>query len=283
MNQHLYTCLLYDGKAQEAAQFYGKTIGTFEVLSQNKMLVDFTLCGSRLMTLNAGPNFKFTPAISLFLLCNTVEETDRLYHVLIEGGKALMPIDTYDWSPRYGWLQDKYGLTWQVMYTEDAGTKPRIFPSMLFTGSNFGKASEAMAFYVDVFKGNIQSSSLYPEQSPFPGKLLYAECMLKDQLLAMMDGPGEHAFSFSEAVSLVVTCNNQEETDFYWDALIANGGEESRCGWLKDAYGVSWQIVPKKLLELVNHKNPEVSRYAFEAMLKMNKIVILGLQKPKSN
>lgn len=279
MNQQLYTCLLYDGKAQEAAQFYGKTIGTFEVLAQNEMLVDFTLCGSRLMTLNAGPNFKLTPAISLFLLCNTVEETDRVYHALIEGGKALMPLDAYDWSPRYGWLQDKYGLTWQVMYTEDAGAKLRIFPSMLFTGSNFGKASKAMDFYVDVFKGSIQSTSLYPQQSPFSGKVLYAECMLKDQLLAMMDGPGEHAFSFSEAVSLVVICNNQEETDFYWDALIANGGEESRCGWLKDPYGVSWQITPKQLIELVNHKNPEVSRYAFEAMLKMNKIVISRLER----
>ena len=186
----------------------------------------------------------------------------------------MMEINQYPWSERYGWLRDKYGLTWQISVV-NPGEAESIRPSMLFTGSVFGKAEEAMRFYTQTFKNSsITRLSHYPTEDANAGKVLYAEFQLNGYSAIAMDGPGEHAFKFNEAVSLVVPCQNQDEIDFYWDTL-SKDGEESMCGWLKDKYGVSWQVVPKILGDLM--RDPKRSEPVVQAFLKMKKFNIQAL------
>jgi len=94
-----------------------------------------------------------------------------------------------------------------------------------------------------------------------------------------MSGQGEHKFDFNEAFSFVVDCKDQKEVDFYWDKLTSDGGQESMCGWLKDKFGVSWQIVPKILINMLNDKDSVKSQKAMQAMLQMKKIIIKILKK----
>ncbi len=115
----------------------------------------------------------------------------------------------------------------------------------------------------------------YPEGAPNAGKVMYSEFSLNQSELIAMDGPGDHAYTFNEAVSLVVECETQQEIDYFWEKLTG-GGEESMCGWLKDRFGVSWQIVPKILAEMM--ANPEKAEKAVRAFSKMRKFEIEKLK-----
>jgi predicted 3-demethylubiquinone-9 3-methyltransferase (glyoxalase superfamily) len=140
------------------------------------------------------------------------------------------------------------------------------------------QAEEAAEFYVSVFDSSeILSVSRYGEGAPMPaGTALVVDMMLDGvQVQALNGGP---AFQFTEAVSLSVSTESQEETDRLWDTLTADGGEPSQCGWLKDKYGLSWQIVPSIMPSLLNDPDPERADRAMQAMLKMQKIVIADMQ-----
>jgi len=240
------------------------------------MVVNFNIFGKKFMGLNGGPMFKINPSISMFVLCETIDETNEVWSKLQEDGKVLMPIDKYSWSERYGWVQDKYGMTWQVSIVNSAGDSRTITPSMLFTGSKFGKAEEAIKFYTSLFKNSsISGIHLYPAGDANEGKVMFAEFKLNDYNMIAMDGPGEHAFTFNEGLSLVVSCDTQEEIDHYWNKMIADGGNESMCGWLKDKFGVSWQIVPSVIGKLMT--DPEKGGRAMQALMKMKKLVIEDL------
>ncbi len=144
---------------------------------------------------------------------------------------------------------------------------PSITPFLWFDT----QAEEAMNFYLSIFKNgkilNVRRNN---------GKLFTATFELQGQKLMVLNaGP---IFKFNEAISLFVDCDTQEEVDELWEKLSA-GGEKSRCGWLKDKYGLSWQIVPKALGQLMSDPDPQKSQAVMQAMLKMNKIVIADLQK----
>ena len=132
---------------------------------------------------------------------------------------------------------------------------------------------KAVDFYCSVFK---DSSVAHAMTMPGSDQLLHAAFSLNGQNFMAMDG-GEH-FTFTDGVSLFVSCNGQEEVDYYWEALTANGGEPGQCGWLKDQFGVSWQIIPTRLGELMSDSNPAKSGAVMQAMLKMNKLVITELE-----
>lgn len=274
MSSLLYPCLWFDNNASEAAHFYVSLFKDAVITDNNPIVTTFRVGEKTFMCLNGGPKFSFTPAISFFVYCKNVDETNALWSKLIQGGSAMMEINQYPWSERYGWLRDKYGLTWQISVV-NPGEAESIRPSMLFTGSVFGKAEEAMRFYTQTFKNSsITRLSHYPTEDANAGKVLYAEFQLNGYSAIAMDGPGEHAFKFNEAVSLVVPCQNQDEIDFYWDTL-SKDGEESMCGWLKDKYGVSWQVVPKILGDLM--RDPKRSEPVVQAFLKMKKFNIQAL------
>ncbi len=141
------------------------------------------------------------------------------------------------------------------------------------------RIEEAVNFYVSVFKNSkVLEVSRYPEGTPMPaGTVLGATFQLENQeFMALNGGP---QFKFTEAISLYVDCATQEEVDRLWDALTADGGEESMCGWLKDKYGLSWQIIPKQLSEMMGGKDPAKSHAVMQAMLQMKKSDVAGLQK----
>jgi predicted 3-demethylubiquinone-9 3-methyltransferase (glyoxalase superfamily) len=140
------------------------------------------------------------------------------------------------------------------------------------------QAEEAMNFYVSLFKNSkVISVSRYGDEGPGPtGAVMTATFQLDGQELVALNGGPE--FKFTEAISFFVNCETQEEVDGLWDKL-SEGGEEGRCGWLKDKYGLSWQIVPTVLGELLNDTDPAKSQRVMKAMLQMNKIDIAGLKR----
>ncbi len=294
--QKIVPNLWFDHNAKEAVDFYisvfpnskinstsyypqseAQGLANFQKDLAGKVLtVDFELAGYRFLTINADSTFKPNPSISFFYTCDTKEESDALWNKLIEGGKALMELREYPFSTYYGWVQDKYGYSWQLMLNNPAGEKrPKIVPSLLFTKDMDGKAREAMELYTSVFTDSEVGSNIntYPAEmgADRAGKLSYADFRLFDQWFAVMDGGPEHEFNFSPAVSLMVKCKDQAEIDTYWEKLSANP-ESEQCGWLQDKFGVSWQITPENMEELM--KTPG----AFKRMMVMKKLDIAKLQ-----
>ncbi len=272
MANQFHPCLWFDGQAKAAADFYCSIFKNSKITADTPMVVTFELNGNKFMGLNGGAMFKINPSISLFVTCESINATNELWEKLIVGGKALMSIDKYPWSERYGWLQDQFGLTWQISIVNNKEDKQKIKPSMLFTSNHFGKAEEAIHFYSSVFDNSSTEVLMhYPADDNNAGKVMYSEFKLNYQEVIAMDGPGVHDYTFNEAVSFVVDCETQKEIDYYWSKLT-EGGQESMCGWLKDKFGVSWQIVPKILGKLMT--DPDKAPRVMQAFLKMKKFDI---------
>lgn len=134
------------------------------------------------------------------------------------------------------------------------------------------EAEEAAKFYTSIFKNSkINRTSYYGEGMPMPkGSVLVVDFELNGQpFQALNGGP---TFKFNEAISLMVHCDNQQEVDLYWEKLLANGGQESQCGWLKDKYGLSWQVAPTMLLKLISDPDKEKANRVLQTMMTMKKI-----------
>jgi predicted 3-demethylubiquinone-9 3-methyltransferase (glyoxalase superfamily) len=276
MKKPIYPCIWFDGQAKAAADFYCSLFPSSRIITDTPMVVTWELFGKPFMGLNGGPQFKVNPSISFFVLAPTIAETERIWDALMAGGQAMMPLDKYDWSEKYGWLRDRFGVTWQIMVSDQNGAKATVTPSFLFTGERFGQAENAMKFYTGLFDNSrIKDIIPFPDEDPNAGKVLYSEFTLGGYDLIAMDGPGEHGYTFNEGVSFVVECEDQAEIDYFWDRMTADGGEESMCGWLKDKFGVSWQIIPAILPQLMN--DPERGQRVVDAFLKMKKFDIESL------
>lgn len=297
MTQKITPNLWFDGNAKEAANFYVTAFPDSEItatsyypksseegladfqldLAGKELTVDFQIGDLRLTAINAGPDFKFNPSISFIVNFDPMrdeqarEHLDELWATLIDGGEALMPLDEYPYSKRYGWVKDRYGLTWQLILADPEGDpRPFIIPSLLFAGKNTNRAEEAMNYYLSVFPDSKQGMvARYPEDMgpAKAGSLMYADFTLSEQWFAAMDSGVEQPFIFNEAISLSVACKDQEEIDYFWDKLSAVP-ESEQCGWCKDKFGVSWQVVPENMDELMNKPG------AFATMMQMKKIVI---------
>jgi predicted 3-demethylubiquinone-9 3-methyltransferase (glyoxalase superfamily) len=150
----------------------------------------------------------------------------------------------------------------------------KITPYLWFNNN----AEEAMNFYVSVFKNSrILNVSRYPEGAPgLAGTVMTATFQLEGQEFMVLNGGPE--FKFNESISFLVDCKTQEEVDDLWAKLTADGGEESQCGWLKDKFGVSWQIIPQALSELLSDPDPVKAQSVMQAMLQMQKIDVAKLQ-----
>lgn len=284
MSNKIYPCLWFDGKGKEAAELYCSVFAKSKITADTGMVVIFELSGKKFMALNGGPMFTINPSISFFAFCSTAEEVEIKWKKLSEGGTVMMPLNSYPWSEKYGWCQDKYGVNWQLMLPmpsqEISTSRNEIIPCLMFTMNNAGKANDAIGFYSSLFPGSAtEMIARYEKGEPdVEGYIKHARFSLSGETFAIMDSSGPHPFTFSEGLSLVVDCNDQEEVDYYWNKLTADGGKESMCAWLKDKYGVSWQIVPKQLGELIGSPDREKAGRAMQAMLKMKKIVIADLQ-----
>ncbi|GIK42893.1 MAG: VOC family protein [Chloroflexota bacterium] len=289
--------LWFDKEAKEASGFYASIFPDSKVTnitilhntpSGDSDIVSFELWGQKFMAISAGPLFKFNPAVSFFVNFdpsreeNARKKLDAMWEKLSEGGTALMPLDKYPFSERYGWIEDKYGLSWQLILTDPEGDpRPPIVPSLLFVNDVSGKAEEAMNFYMSVFKNSKQGLiARYPKgmEPDKEGTLMFADFMLENQWFAAMDSAYEHLFNFNEAISLMVYCDTQKEIDDYWEKLSAVP-EAEQCGWLKDKYGLSWQIVPTAMDEMMQAKDEKKIARVTEAFLKMKKFDLAELKK----
>jgi len=277
--------LWYDKEAREAAEFYVHAFGRnskikdvttiHDTPSGSADIVSFDILGYEFMAISAGPVFKINPSISFHVKCRTIDEVNQTWEKLVPGGFVMMELGQYPFSKKYGWIQDKYGVSWQIIYTEGEYIS-RITPAFMFTGDVCGKAEEAINYYALVFpNANAQVLDRYTagEEPDEAGTVRYAQFILGGQEFVAMDSALSHNFKFNEAVSLIVNCKGQEEIDYYWDKLSAVP-EAEQCGWIKDKYGVSWQIIPENMGELMSENLEKTT----PVMLKMKKIIIEDLK-----
>lgn len=289
--QKIIPHLWYDQEARQAAELYAATFGKgSKVLGTSQLdntpsgsvdVVSFELLGLEFQAISAGPFFKFNPSVSFHVISKTRAEVDDLWEKLILGGTVLMELGAYPFSERYGWLQDKYGLSWQLLYSGDPSVKEKIIPAIMFVGEVCGKAEEAMKLWISVFgQGKIDSILRYGkgEEPDKEGNIKYASFSLFGQDFRAMESAHDHKFAFNEAISFIVHCDTQEEIDHYWASLSAVP-EAEQCGWLKDLYGFSWQIVPTALGEMMSQGNPEQVARVTQAFLKMKKFDISALER----
>lgn len=279
MENKIYPCLWMDGTGKEAARFYCDVFENGKVCNDTGLVQVFEIRGKKFMILNGGPMFRINPSISFFVVYKTKDELDRAWQQLSKGGMVMMPLNQYPWSAYYGWCQDRFGVNWQLM-TEGSMGSDAIVPALMFTQEKAGRAQAAIEFYTGLFpKASVKAIHRYEEQEPdVTGYIKHGQFLLQEQLFVAMDSSGPHLFSFNEGLSFVVDCEDQAEVDYYWDKLTAEGGLESRCGWLKDPFGVSWQIVPRQLTILMSDPDTVKAGRVMQAMLGMKKIMVSELQ-----
>ena len=288
--QKITTHLWFDKEAKEAADFYTSIFKDSKIKNTTTLhntpsgtvdIVTIQLSGQEFTLLSAGPLFKFNPSVSFLIACKTKEEVDALWGKLSQGGSALMELGAYPFSERYGWTQDKYGLSWQVMFMGDREIKQKITPTLMFVGNVCGKAEEAINFYASVFH-NARVGDIFRygkgQELDKEGTVAHAAFTLEGQEFAAMDSARGHNFTFNEAISFIVYCKTQKEIDYYWGKLSADPKAE-QCGWLKDKYGLSWQIVPTVMDEMLKDKDKKKMARVTEAFLKMKKFDIEDLKK----
>ena len=297
MNQKITPCLWFDGNAKEAVDYYlslfpdskildtsyypkstEEGLGDFQKdLAGEVLTINFELSGYRFTALNAGSEFKLNQSISFMVNFDKLRDKqamskiDELWAGLLDGGKVIMPLDKYPYSERYGWVKDRYGVTWQLIVIEpEDKTINFIMPSLMFSGENANHTEEAINFYTSVFKDAKLGMLARYEEDRGParaGSLMYADFTLSKQWFAAMDSGADGTPNFNEAISLVVTCKDQAEIDYFWDKL-SSVPEAEQCGWCKDKFGLSWQIIPESLGDLMS--NPG----AFAKLMEMKKLVI---------
>ncbi|HRF18205.1 MAG TPA: VOC family protein [Chitinophagaceae bacterium] len=279
MKNNIHPCIWYNGNAKAAAEFYCSLFPESKITVDTPLVVNFELFGQKFMDLNGGPMFKPNPSVSFFLISESDEEIDEWWAKLSKGGLIMMPLNKYEWAERYGFLQDQFGLSWQIMKTAYSNVNQHITPCFLFVGNNYGKAAAAVHFYTKIFPASsITGIKLYQEEEGerLAGKVKHSQFILDDLVFMAMDGFGPHEFAFNEGLSLVVECKDQATIDYYWHKLIEGGGEESMCGWLKDPFGISWQIIPANIDRLI--MDTEKGQRAMQALLKMRKIDIAAME-----
>ncbi len=284
--QKIAPCIWCDRNALEAAELYVSAFENSRVAyvthylendpfpsdlpAGTPLTVRFFLCGQAFNALNGGPVFKPTPAISFFVDCESEAQMDALWAKLSDGGSVLMEVAEYPFSKRFGWLADRFGVSWQISLS---GQKQRISPYLMFTEEVLGKAEEAMRCYADIFDdARIVDIHRYGKDADGQeGSVMFASFCLAGQSFMAADSAYPHGFTFTEGISFIVYCRDQAEIDFFWNRL-ADGGEEQACGWLKDRFGVSWQIVPETIEKLGDSADPVRAARVNAALMGMRKI-----------
>ena len=252
------------------------------------LVVTVEIEGTELALVNAGPEFTPNPSISIMVNFDplrfggdtdaTRAALDAAWERLAGGGVVMMPLGEYPFAAHYGWVQDRYGVSWQLMLTRPEGEpRPLIIPALMFDGAAQDRAAEASDSYVELFSGLPGGAAVgtrFPYGAPSgkagPQALAFGEFRIGEQWFMASDNGSGTDHGFSCGVSLQVNCDGQEEIDRLWDALSAVP-EAEQCGWLVDEFGVSWQIVPENMGELM--RGPE----SYERLMGMRRIVIAEL------
>ncbi|MCF8232735.1 MAG: VOC family protein [Bacteroidales bacterium] len=276
MQKSMYPCLWFNNEAAQAAAFYTSVFNQAEILKENEIVSTFQLSGTKFMALNGGPQYQKTPAVSYYVYCGSEQEIDRLYEVLSKEGTVMMPLDKYDWTKKFAWVADRYGVNWQLDI-DDINAPQKIVPSLLFANEKYKWVKKAITHYASIFPSSETLLEMpYPKEANRPGDtLLFAQFKLAGFIFNAMSSHIQHDFDFSPGNSFVVECETQQQIDHYWEKL-GEGGRFEVGGWLQDKFGVSWQIIPSVLPDLLMdpEKGPEVATKA----AKMKKLDIQKLK-----
>ena len=295
VQKKLVPCIWLDDQAEAAAAFYVRILPAGRIVATSRypeslgnpggkppgsvLTVEFEVAGQRFTALNGGPMFQPNPSVSFFVQVGTPGEADRIFAPLADGGAVLMPVDAYPWSERYGWVQDRFGVSWQVIAGPRAPGDPTIVPCFMFSGVQHGRAEDAMKTYASVFPGGrIVHMERYGEGEGPVHTVKHGRFVVAGQEMVAMDSHLAQGITFGEGLSFQVMCEDQPEVDRYWDALAAGGGH-GPCGWLKDRFGFSWQVVPDRIAAWMAGPDPAARDRAFAAMLTMGKLDIAGLER----
>lgn len=287
----------FNGNAREAVEFYVSAFGDGRIIEAmsypetaeegladfqlemagKDLAIDFELGGMRFTAINAGSEFRPNPSVSFMLNFDPSrddkarENLDALWERLSDGGSILMPLEKYDLSEHYGWVEDRYGVSWQLILTDpDGEPRPFVIPALMFAGEQLGKAGEAREYYAEVFEDSrLGEVYKYPETTDMfiKDQVMFSDLQLAGQWFVINDGGPKNAFTFNEGISLSVACKDQAEIDYFWERLSAYP-ENEQCGWCKDKFGVSWQIVPENMNELMRKPG------AYPVMMEQKKIVL---------
>ncbi len=272
-----YPIFWFDRSARAAMQLYEAAFPGAEITLDNGFLFELKLNGSVIGAMNGGPMYRPNKTLSVFVELPSPAAVDAAYQVLgSERSQVYLELNTYDWSQRYVWLVDEWGVNWQLVCK--AGSEAKFSPALLFTGQQAGMGEEAIKLYSSCFpeakvllKQTTATSSAIES-----GGIVQAQLELGDDTLMLSDSTAADQATFTEGGSLMVLCQSQAEIDHYWQRLIAGGGSAGRCGWLKDRFGVSWQIVPRELSAWMS--NPARAPRVGQALQQMTKLNIAELQ-----
>ncbi|WP_214825345.1 VOC family protein [Exiguobacterium sp. s28] len=290
ITQPIIPCIWFEGDVEAIAEWYVSrfpdsfvdyTTKLSDTPSGETTVVTVSLAGQFFQLLGAGPLKERNPSISYMVAFPTSEEVETLWNELVEGAEVLMPLDTYDFSERYGWLKDKHGVSWQIMHSGGMDIQT-VTPCFLFVGDVFGRAEAAMNDWISIFPDSyvLEDHLIRYEATDGPeleGKLNYARFVLSGREFVTMDSAENHQFAFNEMQSLIAFCETQAEIDDYWGKLSAVP-EAEQCGWLQDRYGVSWQIVPWEMEEMLTTGTKEQLARVTEVFLPMKKIDVKALR-----
>ncbi|MGO1537840.1 MAG: VOC family protein [Leucobacter sp.] len=283
--QQVFDDLVPGGATSATESYYpevGEGLADFQLaLAGAPLHVVVTIADMQFTLINAGNEFTPNPAISFMVNFDpllfggdanlTRQRTEELWSRLAADGNVLMPLDAYPFSDCYGWVQDRYGVSWQLILTDPEGEpRPFIMPALMFGSDAQNRATEQVDRYVSLFDDAALGLRVtYPEQAgPAPaGAVMFSEFRIGDQWFTAMDSAVEQPSSFTPGVSLEVRCDDQAEIDRLWAALSVVP-EAEQCGWCEDPAGVSWQIVPSNMAELMQRPD------AYAKMMQMKKIVI---------
>lgn len=289
--QKLVPYLWFDKDAKGITDFYSNVFPGTKVKSNGVLsdtpsgdveMAGINILGLEFSIITAGPHYKFKPSISFMVVCESVMELDSYWEKLIENGVALMEVSEYPFAKRFGWVQDKYQVHWQLIFREQDNAEvvtQKIIPALMFSGESIGRAEEAMKFYVNTFRDSkVNAVEFYePGENPEPkARVKHARFTIDGLQLAISDGNGN--FDFEQAISFMVLCNDQAEVDFFWNALTADGGKEIQCGWLTDKFGVPWQVVPSSFEKFMREGTTEQIARVQKAFMSMKKFEIAVLE-----
>jgi predicted 3-demethylubiquinone-9 3-methyltransferase (glyoxalase superfamily) len=298
MASRITPCIWFDDQAEAAARWYLHAFGSGRIdavshyppSSDNPsgrprgsvLTVEFELAGQRLTALNGGPLFHPNPSVSFFVHVDVAGEADRLFWQLADAGEVLMPLGPYPWSQRYGWVQDRFGVSWQVIAGRRPPSGATIVPCLMFSGPQRGRAQDAMRAYTGILpEGRVHSVEPYGATEGPQGAVKHARFVVAGQEMVAMDSHVDSPICFNEGVSLQVACADQAELDRCFAAL-AEGGQPAPCGWLKDRFGLSWQLVPQVLVEWMTGRDDAARDRVFAALLEMGKLDLAALERAYS-
>lgn len=292
--QAIVPCLWLDDQAEEAGELYSRLFPASRIVATSRypasgdnpagrppgsvLTVEVEIAGQPFTLLNGGPMFKVNPTVSFFVQLDDEDEARRLFAALLEGGTAMMPLGSYPWSPLYGWVADRFGVSWQVITGAPSTSGATIVPCLMFAGEQSGRAEEAMKAYTGIFPGGrIDRIERYAEGEGPVDLVKHGRFVLGGQEMVAMDSHLAHGVTFDEGVSLQVLCRDQATVDRYWEALSA-GGSTGPCGWLEDRFGLSWQVVPEAIRDWLTSPDPAARDRAFAAMMGMTKPDVAALE-----